>query len=269
MNGYFERLIARSTGSGSEVRPLSRQPHAALPEEKPLAGGDEFLVDGLRFRDRAPGIHAPGQNNPSAAEATETANTADTANISVPTLRVDAPTVTGVFRALDTIPVVKTTVRDSGAMSLRQSATGSERPRVMNEDNASTIRGTHSSHPAKTAQPIDPVITQPTGQETRVPVEEFRLMPLQPRPVARDAAPSTVSPFSPASPDAHSQRYTSPSPSGQRGNQHAEHAPRTVQVTIGRVEIRATVATAPARKTAARSPAMSLDEYLKQRNGSR
>jgi hypothetical protein len=40
----------------------------------------------------------------------------------------------------------------------------------------------------------------------------------------------------------------------------------TIQVTIGRVEIRATVAPAPARKPAGRPPAMSLDEYLKQRN---
>jgi hypothetical protein len=42
----------------------------------------------------------------------------------------------------------------------------------------------------------------------------------------------------------------------------------TIQVTIGRIEVRATVAAAtPARKTPAKSPTMSLDEYLKQRNG--
>jgi hypothetical protein len=40
----------------------------------------------------------------------------------------------------------------------------------------------------------------------------------------------------------------------------------TIQVTIGRVEIRATVAPAPARKPVPRPPAMSLDEYLKRRN---
>lgn len=40
----------------------------------------------------------------------------------------------------------------------------------------------------------------------------------------------------------------------------------TIQVTIGRIEVRATVAAAtPARKTSAKSSAMSLDEYLKQR----
>ena len=43
----------------------------------------------------------------------------------------------------------------------------------------------------------------------------------------------------------------------------------TIQVTIGRVEIRATGAPAPTRKTPTHRLAMSLDEYLKQRNGSR
>jgi len=49
---------------------------------------------------------------------------------------------------------------------------------------------------------------------------------------------------------------------------HAMDAP-TIQVTIGRVEIRATVAPTPTRKAPTHRPTMSLDEYLKQRNGSR
>ena len=43
----------------------------------------------------------------------------------------------------------------------------------------------------------------------------------------------------------------------------------TIQVTIGRVEIRATVESPPARKPLAKAPVMSLDEYLRQRNGGR
>jgi len=43
----------------------------------------------------------------------------------------------------------------------------------------------------------------------------------------------------------------------------------TIQVTIGRVEIRATVEATPARKPPAKAPVMSLDEYLRQRNGGR
>jgi hypothetical protein len=40
----------------------------------------------------------------------------------------------------------------------------------------------------------------------------------------------------------------------------------TIQVTIGRVEIRATVASTPTRKAPAKSSAMSLDDYLTRRN---
>jgi hypothetical protein len=43
----------------------------------------------------------------------------------------------------------------------------------------------------------------------------------------------------------------------------------TIQVTIGRVEIRATVASTPIRKPPTKSSTMSLDDYLTQRNGGR
>jgi len=39
----------------------------------------------------------------------------------------------------------------------------------------------------------------------------------------------------------------------------------TIQITIGRIEVRASTATASAKKTPAKSSAMSLDDYLKQR----
>ncbi|MDR4484441.1 MAG: hypothetical protein R3B95_14735 [Nitrospirales bacterium] len=43
----------------------------------------------------------------------------------------------------------------------------------------------------------------------------------------------------------------------------------TIQVTIGRVEIRATVGSTPTRKAPVKSSAMSLDEYLLRRSGGR
>ena len=42
--------------------------------------------------------------------------------------------------------------------------------------------------------------------------------------------------------------------------------PPTIQVSIGRIEVRATVASVPAKKVQSRSSAMSLDEYLARRN---
>lgn len=45
--------------------------------------------------------------------------------------------------------------------------------------------------------------------------------------------------------------------------------PTTIQVSIGRIEVRATVVSVPAQKNQMRSSAMSLDEYLTRRNGGR
>ncbi len=54
-------------------------------------------------------------------------------------------------------------------------------------------------------------------------------------------------------------------PTGQSRERREETT--EVHVHIGRIEVRATAVAAPARKTFARSPMMSLDDYLKQRNG--
>jgi len=42
-----------------------------------------------------------------------------------------------------------------------------------------------------------------------------------------------------------------------------------IHVTIGRVEIRATVAPGQEKKRAPKAPALGLDAYLRQRNGGR
>jgi hypothetical protein len=41
----------------------------------------------------------------------------------------------------------------------------------------------------------------------------------------------------------------------------------TIHVTIGRIEVRATIPAAPAALKAAPTPRLTLDEYLRQRNG--
>lgn len=63
------------------------------------------------------------------------------------------------------------------------------------------------------------------------------------------------------------QLFTEPAPL-HLGAERVADTP-TIQVTIGRVEIRATVESTPTRKTPAKAPVMSLDEYLRQRNGGR
>lgn len=51
------------------------------------------------------------------------------------------------------------------------------------------------------------------------------------------------------------------------GHHAADGGAPVIHVTIGRVEIRATVPPPPTRKRAGQSPAMSLDDYLKRRRG--
>lgn len=80
-----------------------------------------------------------------------------------------------------------------------------------------------------------------------------------------DTVPRTVS--TPVTRREMTERLAHPT-AQQFGTNRATDEP-TIQVTIGRVEIRATVASAPTRKTQTQRPVMSLDEYLRQRNGSR
>jgi hypothetical protein len=59
----------------------------------------------------------------------------------------------------------------------------------------------------------------------------------------------------------------SPSPSGQSSTQPTHP---TIEVTIGRIEVRAAPPAATARKPAISTPRLTLDEYLRQRQaGSR
>lgn len=83
----------------------------------------------------------------------------------------------------------------------------------------------------------------------------------------RNAGITTKSGSAPVPGREHPQPLDGPT-DPQFGMAQATDAP-TIQVTIGRVEIRATIASTPIRKAPTHTPAMSLDEYLKQRNGSR
>ncbi|MCL4266854.1 MAG: hypothetical protein KJ069_26980 [Anaerolineae bacterium] len=89
--------------------------------------------------------------------------------------------------------------------------------------------------------------------------EVVREQPIQPAPPT--AIPVQTKPFTPASnrPTNHQPVVTKP----------AEPTP-TVQITIGRIEVRATPPPpAKAEKKQPSAPMMSLDDYLRQRNGGR
>ena len=71
----------------------------------------------------------------------------------------------------------------------------------------------------------------------------------------------------PLSEQSTAQSFTAPTAPPRRAERVADSP--TIQVTIGRIEIRATVEATPTRKPLAKAPVMSLDEYLRQRNGGR
>lgn len=66
------------------------------------------------------------------------------------------------------------------------------------------------------------------------------------------------------------ERFASPVDLGEVRHAVDRETPSpTIQVSIGRIEVRASVASAPAKKVQTRSSAMSLDEYLTRRNEGR
>jgi hypothetical protein len=114
---------------------------------------------------------------------------------------------------------------------------------------------------------IQPVLPPPS-QPTTGSVAANALVHRQPEPQMpatafahnTTRAQASVPPIPPLNPPPRRPRFD-PLPAAPRGA-----APeRNVQVTIGRVEIRAVAGDAPQAKTRDRSPVMSLDEYLKSR----
>ncbi|HRQ40319.1 MAG TPA: hypothetical protein PLD25_20600 [Chloroflexota bacterium] len=121
-------------------------------------------------------------------------------------------------------------------------------------------------------------VTETPAETTPTLVEIVREQPVQPSPPATTPSaaheqsgrpatspvaihPDQIKPFAPATgrPTNHQPPVTTP----------PESAP-TVQITIGRIEVRATPPTpTKVEKKRPQTPVLSLDEYLRQRNGGR
>lgn len=261
MSGYFQRLIARDRGSGLAVRPLSTQPYATLPQEKLLTGRDEQLID----------------TPPPAANLMEVTDRVvrDTTPANEAAGKTDPASKTGITDAIDS-PIV-THYANKSAMATDKRRTQTVPAQTMAHllhDDRHEMTSQHLSHevvetsssPSSLRQsPFSRLEGDATklNEQNRQSAEEFHLMPL--------IAPSSpANPFKPSSALRHEMDKSSGAglvPSGPYRHQPVAPEPPTIQVTIGRVEIRAMASPAPSRKTSARSPAMSLEEYLKQRNG--
>jgi hypothetical protein len=121
-------------------------------------------------------------------------------------------------------------------------------------------------------------VTKTPPQPTPTLVEIVREQPIQPLPQVTAASaitpepasqpatapaairPEQIKPFTPVHDrPAHHQTPVTPPP---------EPTP-TVQITIGRIEVRATSPPAKAEQKQTQTPVLSLDDYLRQRNGGR
>lgn len=287
MSGYFQRLIARSMGAGSDVRPLSPQPYANLAHEKSPAGnsapftvvntprsaGTAEVANPAARRRVSPAETTGVTDTPDAADAANANDSFDSSDSSVSIWRhTDASAVT------DGMSGIRTAASSAAMDALSESISGiiPQNPPHAVVNRKSPLAQHAAGHEEAVARRDEQTAQRVTGEATEATeaTEAFHLMPLQsPASAQHTVSSSTGAPFSSFSPAraetaALSQAHLSAA--RQYRHQPAVSESPTIQVTIGRVEIRAAAAsTVSARKTPARSPAMNLDDYLKQRNGER
>ena len=281
MSGYFQRLIARSMGAGSDVRPLSPQPYTNLAHEKSPAGNSALLtvINTPRSADTAEVANPAARRRVSPAETTGVTDTPDAADAANANDSSDSSV--SIWRHTDASAVadgmsgIRTAASSAAMDALSESISGiiPQNPPHAVVNRKSPLAQHAAGHEEAVARRDEQTAQRTTGEATEA-AEAFHLMPLQSPASAHHAvSPPTGAPFSSFSPAraetaALSQAHLSAA--RQYCHQPAVSESPTIQVTIGRVEIRAAVASAvSARKTPARSPAMNLDDYLKQRNGER
>ncbi len=279
MSGYFQRLIARSMGAGSDVRPLSPQPYANLAHEKSPAGNSApfTAVNTPRSAGTAEVANPAARRRVSPAETTGVTDTPDAADAANANDSFDSSdSSVSIWRHTDASAVTDgmSGIRTAAMDALSESISGiiPQNPPHAVVNRKSPLAQHAAGHEEAVARRDEQTAQRTTGEATEA-AEAFHLMPLQSPASAHHAvSPPTGAPFSSSSPAraetvALSQAHLSAS--RQYSHHSAVSESPTIQVTIGRVEIRAAVASASARKTSARSPAMNLDDYLKQRNGER
>lgn len=110
----------------------------------------------------------------------------------------------------------------------------------------------------------------PVTSETRDPLNTSMRASEERVPTPMSAVPLTPAPFAEAAPVRREERRVPEHLPAQRPPLHPEPSsatPPVVRVTIGRIDVRAELANAPAAPVARpRTPTVSLDQFLKQRS---
>lgn len=269
MSSYLSHLAATVVHPGGGVQP--RLPGRFEPRHRALAGVFDFEVS----------------DDPEATDAVEAFDYDEPPPITQPVRSSGDPTppTADVARPHDG-PVPSTARRPPPASSEPSEANAAESP-------ADAVKAASvSPAPARDISPAvnDEGRSPPADERRPMPPLAEAVQPVRPQPptavppVLPDISPASMSePSAPDRPDALDSlafaRESMPlsaaleesrrqiEPVEQLG---AEKAP-TIQVTIGRIEVRATTRPAPQPppRPVRRKPVLTLDEYLKQRRGDR
>jgi hypothetical protein len=140
------------------------------------------------------------------------------------------------------------------------------RSRVPPAPHAEAWDGVRSIAPSLDPRPPAAVVSRPSAQRDRDDEMHGERMPVSAplaarAEVARSASPPALVPRSQPVPATNNRAI--------RSTPQTAAIPPTIQVTIGRVEIRATQPAAPPRSTRLATPRLGLDEYLRGRTGDR
>lgn len=255
MTGYFHRLLARSARNRAEVHPLARLPQAGLFQansaEPELQGGYGEVasspanrLDGVRQPQtikqnvRHESMAAPQP----AVEASERASaTAKVAAITQDDVASPHATASPHMNVQDEVVKPRRTVQSASAMPETELATALA---FVSSDRAPALR----------------------REQITAAQATFRLMPNQ-TPQDADVSRIVVSASQPLDvTQAQFQALQLASPLRSRLHQDQTE----VHVSIGRIEVTALPAPVPAKRAdAPRSKAMTLDEYLRQRQQAR
>lgn len=271
MSGYFRRLIARSAGSASDIRPLSAQPYAALSHATLQAGKNDQLIDTHHTASLAEKTKRDRPDRDKILSAKVTGTTDEVAN------KAD---INGTTDSSILMRPAKESAVITGKSHTQTMFSKTRMEPLF--DGTHEMISQHLSH-EEAESSLSPSLKQPvfvrhegtaanaSEQADRSSTEAFHLMPLQSSPLShKTVSSSTITPI----PSFSSMRDEKGVPSHAHLFASETYHPQanvsespSVQVSIGRIEIRATASQAPSRKVSARSPTMSLNEYLKQRNG--
>lgn len=289
MSDYFDNLIARSVGRAQVVQPRPAslfEPLQPIGLPGSLAVADHFAIE-PEVDQSAPGFSpeplkyeaAPSATDPGFLESQPSDRNESESSVPskrlYPTIDLDASQSSSLL--IHPEPLMPAPATESQSTSAYQPEQRSPSP------SSRQVVDTHSTATRRT--PLRAVLRAPTltNNQSNSAEDAASLVPAQAEAseivapqieyVERESSHSLlVAPSMPPKPVSRHQREDRATghaaPSLIEAGAQVEQAP-AIRITIGRVDVRAVMPDRPATRPAPerRSPALSLEEYLKQRSG--